>query len=127
MKRCLTLTQTTIILRILIFFKGFDFDDEIEPVIEEDSKFLQLLKKLTVEKHVYEYFKQWIGHIIQFPHLKTNAAIVLYSDTKGIGKNCIVEGITRLFKGYTGKVESISYQSTRVSLHNNESFPIFCL
>ena len=38
------------------FFKGFDFDDEMEPVIEEDSKFLQLLKKLTVEKHIYEYF-----------------------------------------------------------------------
>ena len=99
------------------FFKGFDFDDEMEPVIEEDSNFLQLLKKLTVENHVYEYFKQWIGHIIQFPHLKTNAAIVLYSDTKGIGKNCIVEGITRLFKGYTGKVESIKDITKNFNAH----------
>ena len=30
-------------------FKGFNYDEEIEPVLEEDSKFLQLLKKLCVE------------------------------------------------------------------------------
>ena len=55
MKWCLTLNDNS---KNFNFFKGFDFDDEMEPVIEEDSKFLQLLKKLTVEKHVYEYFKQ---------------------------------------------------------------------
>ena len=36
-------------------FKGFNHDEEMEPVIEEDSKFLQLLKKkITVEKAIYE-------------------------------------------------------------------------
>ena len=88
-------------------FKGFNYDENIKPVLEKDSAFLNLLKKITVEPHIYEYFKQWIGHIIQYPWLKTNSALVLYSDTKGVGKNCIIEGIMNLIKNYTGKVESI--------------------
>ena len=32
---------------------------------------------------------------------------VLYSGTKGVSKNCIVECINRLLKGCTAKVESI--------------------
>ena len=48
-------------------FKGIDYDEEIEEVDENDSKFLQLLKKLTIEENIYEYFKQWIAHTIQFP------------------------------------------------------------
>ena len=60
-----------------------------------------------MENPIYEYFKQWIAHIIQHPYRKTNSAIVLYSETKGVGKNCIVECINRLLKGYKAKVESI--------------------
>lgn len=98
-------------------FKGFDYDEEMEPVVEDNSKFLQLLKKLTVEKNVYEYFKQWIAHIIQYPYKKTNSAIVLYSETKGVGKNCIVECINRLLKGYTAKVESIEDITRNFNAH----------
>ena len=82
-------------------WKGFKFDDKIEPVKEEDSKFLTLLKNITVDNKIYEYIKQWIAHIIQKSYKKTNVAIILYSDTKGIGKNCIIEGIKKLLYGYT--------------------------
>ena len=31
----------------------------------------------------------------------------MYSDVKGVGKNCIVDGISKLTKGYSGHVETI--------------------
>jgi len=85
---------------------GFDYI-ECEPVKEEDSKFLKLLKRITNDEINYEYFKQWIAHIIQKPYMKTGVAIVLYSECKGIGKNCIVDGINKLLGSYTAKVSCI--------------------
>jgi len=87
-------------------WKGFDFVDT-EPVNEENSLFLKLLKRLTNDEINYEYLKQWIAHIIQKPYMKTKVAIVLYSECKGVGKNCIVDGINRLLRNYTANVGSI--------------------
>ena len=70
-----------------------------------------------MENPIYEYFKQWIAHIIQYPYRKTNSAIVLYSETKGVGKNCIVECINRLLTGYTAKVESIEDITKNFNAH----------
>jgi hypothetical protein len=88
-------------------WKGFNFDETIEAVKEEESKFLSLLKKLVNDDVNYEYVKQWIAHIIQKPYMKTNVAIVLYSDIKGAGKNCIIDGISKLLNNYTAKVGGI--------------------
>ena len=109
-------------------FKGFNYDDTIEPVAECDSNFLQLLKRICIEDNIYEYFKQWIAHIIQFPYKKTNVAIVLYSSTKGVGKNCIVDGINKLLHGYTAKVKCIedltktfnSHLCNKLFIHGDE-------
>ena len=89
-------------------FKGFKYaDDKIDPVIYNNSKFLQLLKHICVGELEYEYMLEWIAHIIQQPYKKTNVAIVLYSKIGGIGKNAIIDGIIRLLTGYTTKIESI--------------------
>jgi hypothetical protein len=75
-------------------FKGFKHDDA-EPC-DENSPFLLHLKRLSNDKMVYEYIKQWIAHIIQKPYKKTNTAIVLYSETKGSGKNDLILGIEKI-------------------------------
>jgi hypothetical protein len=80
---------------------------EVNNFVEADSKFLKLLKRVVNDDINYEYVKQWIAHIIQKPYIKTKVAIILYSETKGIGKNCIVDGINKLLEGYTAKVEDI--------------------
>lgn len=98
-------------------WKGFDMDESIQPVIESESKYLQLLKRVVNDANIYEYVKQWIAHIIQKPFKKTNVAIVLYSDTKGIGKNCIIDGICKLLKSYTAKVGNIEDITRNFNAH----------
>ena len=89
-------------------WNGFNhsINDDIN-VNEDNSLFLKLLKRITNDSVNYEYMKQWIAHIIQKPYLKTGIAIVLYSQTKGVGKNCLIDGIIKLLEGYTAKIESI--------------------
>jgi hypothetical protein len=78
-------------------FQGFsNFDENVEPIKEEDSKFLELLKYICVKDVIYEYMKSWISHLIQKPYKKSNVAPILYSRIGGIGKNAIVDGICLL-------------------------------
>jgi hypothetical protein len=98
-------------------WKGFNMDDTIKPVVETESKFLWLLRRICNDDGIYDYVKQWIAHIIQKPYKKTNIAIVLYSDTKGVGKNCIIDGICKLLKNYTGKVGNIEDITRNFNAH----------
>lgn len=98
-------------------WKGFDIGNSTEQTNENDSKYLQLLKRVVNDDNIYDYVKQWIAHIIQKPYKKTNVAIVLYSDTKGIGKNCIVDGICKLLKNYTAKVGNIEDITRNFNAH----------
>tara|TARA_R110000868_G_scaffold263649_1_gene522306 strand:- start:4 stop:2154 length:2151 start_codon:yes stop_codon:yes gene_type:complete len=82
--------------KIYNLFKGFKYVDG-PACIENESAFLLHLKRVSNNDDVvYEYLKQWIAHIIQKPWMKTNTAVVLYSDTKGSGKNSIITGIEKL-------------------------------
>ena len=87
------------------YFNGFKYTEGEQAPIE--NPFLNLLKRLCNDKKTYDYFVDWIAHIIQKPYKKTNIAIILYSNVKGVGKNCIVDGICKLIKGYSGHVETI--------------------
>jgi hypothetical protein len=87
------------------YFNGFKYTEGEQAPIE--NPFLNLLKRVCNDKKTYEYFVDWIAHIIQKPYKKTNIAIILYSNVKGVGKNCIVDGICKLIKGYSGHVETI--------------------
>lgn len=87
------------------YFTGFKYSEgEQAPT---DNKFLNLLKRVCNDSKIYDYFVDWIAHIIQRPYKKTNIAVVMYSDVKGVGKNCIVDGISKLLKGYSAHVETI--------------------
>ena len=66
---------------------------------------------------MYENVKQWLAHMIQFPNKKTGKCVVLYSETTGVGKNCIVECIERLLNGYSAKVESIQELTKQFNAH----------
>jgi len=87
------------------YFNGFNYTEGEQAQIE--NPFLNLLKRVCNDKKTYDYFVDWIAHIIQKPYKKTNIAIILYSNVKGVGKNCIVDGICKLIKGYSGHVETI--------------------
>lgn len=79
------------------FYSGYDnYDENIECIDEDKSKFLILLKYVCNDKNIYDIFKLWIHHIITKPYKKTNVGIVLYSKHGGVGKNAIVDGIIEL-------------------------------
>ena len=100
------------------FWKGFKYTNyKVKNFKEEDNKFLSLLKKIVNDNINYEYIKQWIAHIIQQPHIKTKVALVFYSDTKGVGKNCLVDGIKKLLEGYTAKMNSIEDLKKTFNIH----------
>ena len=88
-------------------FTGFKYDREITNELDKDNcKFLQLIKHLTVNKDVNNYFLDWISMIIQKPNKKTNWMVVLYSKMGGIGKNGIIDMLIKLI-GYSSKLEKI--------------------
>jgi len=88
-------------------FKGFDYIETNE-IIDDDFYFIKLLKHIcNNEIDIYEYILSWIAHIIQKPHIKTKTSIVLYSNMKGVGKNSIIDCLTKLFNKYVGILYSI--------------------
>jgi len=100
------------------FWNGFKYSNyEVKNFNEANNKFLSLLKKIINDDVNYEYVKQWIAHIIQKPHIKTKVALVFYSDTKGVGKNCLVDGIKKLLEGYTAKMNSIEDLKKTFNIH----------
>ncbi len=50
------------------------------------------LKTLLKEDEIdYDWFLNWLAHIVQFPHKKTEVAVVLYDKQFGTGKSMIAE------------------------------------
>jgi hypothetical protein len=97
------------------YFDGFKYTDgESAPL---DNPFLNLVKRVCNDKKTYDYFIDWVAHIIQKPFKKTNIAVILYSNVKGVGKNCIVDGISKLTKGYSGHVETIEDITKNFNAH----------
>ena len=88
-------------------FNGFDYIETNE-IIDDDFYFIKLLKHIcNDEVDIYEYILSWIAHIIQKPHIKTKTSVVFYSNMKGVGKNAIIDCLTKLFNKYVGILYSI--------------------
>ena len=83
----------------------------------EDNIFFKLLKYVSNDDIAYEYFKQWIAHIVKTPYKKTNVAIVLYSEVGGIGKNAITDALCKLFENYSAHLESIEDLTKNFNSH----------
>lgn len=99
-------------------FCGWINDIGADPIEEDKSDFLKLLKWLVLEPKVYEYLKCWFAHIIQHPDKKTLVAPVLYSKTHGTGKNSVVDGfISILGRELCAMVESIEDITKNFNAH----------
>ena len=86
-------------------------------ISEDECVFLELLKYISNDTQTYEFFIEWISHIVKTPWKKTNTAIVLYSEVGGIGKNCITDGLCELFKNYSAHIESIDDLTKNFNSH----------
>lgn len=95
-------------------FNGFFHDSEL---IETN---LNPIVK-TMFNHIFsndtDYIFSWLSHIINKPHQKTNHAIVLYSEGKGVGKNTIIELCVKLFNKYFGRMSTIDDVSRNFNTH----------
>jgi hypothetical protein len=108
-------------------FTGFEnHDDSVAPIVESESKFFEVLRRVTVKPEIYEYVKSWFAHIIQMPFKKTNTAIVLYSDTKGVGKNAVIDGMTNILgEKYFGILEDIDDLTKNFNSHLSNKLMVY--
>jgi hypothetical protein len=92
-------------------FTGFKYD------IGNDGKYdmnvikpyLDHIKHVcNYQDNVSNYVTNWIAHIFQKPYEKTDTAIVLYSETQGVGKNLICDVLEKLFGIYFLKLTNLS-------------------
>ena len=86
-------------------YKGSVYKKAESNIEEKNNIFFKLLKHISNDPIVYEYFKCWISHIVKTPYKKTNVAIILYSHIGGVGKNAITDALCKLFKNYSGHIE----------------------
>ncbi len=100
-------------------FTGFpNYSPEAIPFTEDESDFLKLLKWLINDDRVYRYMLCWIASIIQRPEMKTKVAPVFYSETKGTGKNSVIDGIIAILGRLNcAMIESIEDITRNFNVH----------
>jgi len=99
-------------------FCGWVNNKGAEPIKEDESEFIKLMKWLLVEDKVFEYYKCWLASIIQRPEIKTKVAPILFSKTHGTGKNSLVDGcIAIIGKNLCGMVECIDDITKNFNAH----------
>ena len=76
----------------------------IEFDINKIDRILQHIKYVCNDDKVYEYFLNWLAHIVQKPYRKTESAIVFYSHWEGVGKNAITDLLKKIFNNYIGDI-----------------------
>jgi hypothetical protein len=85
-------------------FTGFKYDSDLIET-ELNPVFSKMFNHIFNGDTTLIY--NWISHIINKPDEKSGIAIVLYSQTHGVGKNTIIELLMKFFERYTGKLETI--------------------
>jgi hypothetical protein len=98
-------------------YKGSVYKKAMHNIEEANNIFFKLLKHVSNDPVVYEYFKCWISHIVKTPYNKTNVAIILYSMIGGVGKNPITDALCKLFKKYSGHIENIDDITKNFNTH----------
>ena len=91
-------------------FRGFKYDDTtINYDMNKIQHYLNHIKYVCNENNeAYEYFINWMAHIIQKPDIKTEVAVVLFSSVEGIGKNIIWDVFAKLLEGYETRFRDTS-------------------
>jgi len=101
-------------------FNGFHLDKDNDGSYDENliKPFINHVKYMSKNnENGYNYLLNWIAHLIQKPHIKTNSAIVLYSETQGSGKGLISTAIMAMLGKYSLKMES----TTQLISHFNST------
>jgi len=108
-------------------FTGFENNcGDVPKLVECESKFLEVLRRITVKPEIYDYIVSWFAHIIQTPFVKTNTAIILYSATKGVGKNAIIDGFTHIIgEKYVGVLEDIDDLTKNFNSHLSNKLIVY--
>ncbi len=88
-------------------FTGFKYDNN-KPINNEIIEpFFNLINTLlNNEKASIDAFLDWIAWIRQRPEMKTEKAVVLYSEVQGVGKNTIMQFIFKIIQ-YSTSVNKI--------------------
>jgi hypothetical protein len=83
-------------------FKGFKYDNSNEYDINKIKNILDMIKYiLNNDEEQFTVFIKWLAWIRQRPQRKTEKAVVLYSETQGVGKNTLVHICNKILDGYT--------------------------
>jgi len=112
--------------KIFNTFTGFKYDNDNDINYSKIQPFLNLISVLLNNDEVsIKAFLDWCGWIRQRPNVKTNKAIVLYSEAQGVGKNTIIQLLTNIFSGYTSKLEKIEDLVARFNFHFSSQLFIY--
>ena len=88
-------------------FTGFKYENDKPIKMEKIQPFLDLIDTLLDNEQVsIKSFLDWCAWIRQRPQLKTEKAVVLYSDTQGVGKNTLTQLICKVI-GYSTGINDI--------------------
>jgi hypothetical protein len=88
-------------------FTGFKYNNDKPVNMEKIQPFLDLINTLLDNEQVsIKAFLDWCAWIRQKPNLKTEKAVVLYSDTQGVGKNTLTQLISKVI-GYSTTINDI--------------------
>jgi hypothetical protein len=112
--------------KIFNTFTGFKYSNDNNINMLKIQPFLDLISDLLNNEEVsIKAFLDWCGWIRQKPNVKTNKAIVLYSEVQGVGKNTIIQLLTNVFNGYTSKVERIEEITDKFNYHLSSKLFIY--
>jgi hypothetical protein len=112
--------------KIFNTFTGFKYENDDDINYNKIQPFLDLISELLNNEEVsIKAFLDWCGWIRQKPNVKTNKAIVLYSEAQGVGKNTIIQLLTSIFNGYTSKLEKIEDLVARFNSHFSSQLFIY--
>lgn len=89
------------------YFQGFKYNNDKPIDYTKIQPFLTLIRDLlNNEESSITAFLDWMAWIRQHPEIKSEKAVVLYSEVQGVGKNTIIELLTRTL-GYSTTINDI--------------------
>lgn len=107
-------------------FNLFDgFNCKLLDNYNEDNIFFKLCRHVINDNKIYNYFLDWLAHIIQKPYKKTNNALIFYSEIKGVGKDSIICGLKKLFSKYYAQIENIEDIERNFNAHLSNKLLIY--
>jgi hypothetical protein len=111
-------------------FQGFKFEDGttnyemsiIKPYLDFVNHIFSTENKPNTKQ--FNHFLDWISHMIQKPNVKQTHCYVLFSIVQGVGKNQLINILSKIFEGYYYKLERIEQITDRFNSETHGK--LFC-